>query len=331
MMPGAPMAWAGEPTGERRTIPFDHSFVFQVTRAQLGTTLQRKLDVSVEAAFVAVSMGYAVVPVVPREEFGIEGAEDLDVQATSPKSVSPTMTAMFAAMPRPRMGLADPRPDLSVAGHELSAGVAARAAAVPDVGSGRLKLDALSSEEREVARRALQALPPRAITLGDMIRALSRRLGEAAFADRGDIGPRTAAALRAGFRLRPDAAAKLLDDGGSHPDPALLARLFEVVDRPSEPIRFLYALHDQATGRSFQSEPVLNLAGLGEDLGKRPFRTFTPPIRFEKLSSIRLDIVPRSEFEGELHVVLHGFKVLGGVGTPTGRALLRRRRRRFAR
>jgi hypothetical protein len=238
---------------------------------------------------------------------------------------------MFAAIAPPPAPGPVPRAALSVAAKELSAGLDARAAAVPDVGGARVKLDGLSSDERDVARRALQALPPRALTLGDQIRALSRKLGEAAFSDHGDIGPQTAAALRAGFRLRPAVAAKLLDDRASHPDAALLARLFEVVDRPTEPIRFLYALHDQATGRSFQSEPVLSLAGLGEDLGRRPFRTFTPPIRFEPRSAIRLDVVPRSEFEGELHVVLHGFKVLGGAGTPTGRALTRRRRRPFAR
>jgi hypothetical protein len=34
---------------------------------------------------------------------------------------------------------------------------------------------------------------------------------------------------------------------------------------------------------------------------------------------IRMEITEKSDFQGELHVSLHGYKVLGSPGTPTGR------------
>ncbi len=70
---------------------------------------------------------------------------------------------------------------------------------------------------------------------------------------------------------------------------------------------------DEATDREFQSDPVLNIAGLGAADGKRPFRYFAQPITFAPLATIRMEITEQSDFRGELHVSLHGYKMLGGA------------------
>ena len=88
---------------------------------------------------------------------------------------------------------------------------------------------------------------------------------------------------------------------------------------------FKYALFDQGSGREFQSEPILNIAGLGSSDGKRPFRYFARPIEFAPRSTIRLQITEVSAFQGELHVALHGYKTLGTPGTPTAPGRARRR------
>ena len=136
----------------------------------------------------------------------------------------------------------------------------------------------------------------------------------------------TAAALSTGIRLNPDVARFfLIADPSATIQPGQLARLFETVSAPPDRIQFLYALFDEGTGREFQSDPILNIAGLGSADGERPFRYFAQPISFAPRTTIRLDITEKSEFKGELHVCLHGFKVLGGAGTPTGRVKRRRR------
>ncbi len=93
------------------------------------------------------------------------------------------------------------------------------------------------------------------------------------------------------------------------------------MEPPPERVQFLYALYDKGTGRSFQSEPLLNIAGLGISDGDRPFRYFATPIVFAPRSTIQLDVIPKTDFRGELYVTLHGYKVLGGAGTPTGHKL----------
>jgi len=93
-------------------------------------------------------------------------------------------------------------------------------------------------------------------------------------------------------------------------------------------VLFLYALSDEGTGRSFQSEPLLNLAGLGIADGDRPFRHFAQPIIFAPRTTIRMDVTPKTDYVGELYVALHGYKVLGGPGTPTGRAIRKAMRSR---
>jgi hypothetical protein len=154
-------------------------------------------------------------------------------------------------------------------------------------------------------------------------------LNEQQFTAMGEIGPETQAALLNGIQLNPEIANIFLSTGGNAPlDPSHFARLFQTIGAPPDRTLFLYALRDEGTGREFQSEPVLNIAGLGIADGDRPFRHFALPITFAPRSNIRLDIIEKSEFRGELFVSLHGYKVLGGTGTPTGRALSHRRRNR---
>jgi hypothetical protein len=96
-------------------------------------------------------------------------------------------------------------------------------------------------------------------------------------------------------------------------------QLFQVVGTPPEQIQFLYAIFDEGSGREFQNDPILNIAGLGISDGDRPFRYFARPITFTPHSTIRLEVTEVSAFQGDLHISLHGYKVLGGAGTPTGR------------
>ena len=164
---------------------------------------------------------------------------------------------------------------------------------------------------------------PRIIALGgapnlgaqsfaDVINALGSALGEG----RGGavVGPRTTAVLLNGIRLNPRFASLALAAGGGAPlSAATLERLFEVVPVPTEDIQFLYAIRDEASGREFQSEPVLNTAGLGIANGDRPFRQFARPMTFRPRSTIRMDVTElATTFRGLLHVSLHGYKVLGG-------------------
>jgi hypothetical protein len=144
------------------------------------------------------------------------------------------------------------------------------------------------------------------------------------------LGPRTATVLRDGIRLNPAFVEQILTAfGGSAFDPKILAEAFQTVAAPPDGIQFKYALFDDGTGREFQSEPILNTAGLGSADGKRPFRYFARPIEFAPHARIRMEITEISEFQGDLHVTLHGYKTLGGAGTPTdvNQAKMRRTRR----
>jgi hypothetical protein len=44
----------------------------------------------------------------------------------------------------------------------------------------------------------------------------------------------------------------------------VFGNLFQVVSAPSDEVQFLYTLFDKRTGREFQSQPLLNTAGLGK-------------------------------------------------------------------
>ena len=126
------------------------------------------------------------------------------------------------------------------------------------------------------------------------------------------------AVLKNGIKLNAQVAELALADGGNSQLPeSVLRRLFQVVGSPSELIQFKYALFDEGSGREFQSEPILNIAGLGSANGERPFRYFAQPIVFRPRSTIRMEVTEVSDFKGDLHVSLHGYKVLGAQNSPT--------------
>lgn len=135
--------------------------------------------------------------------------------------------------------------------------------------------------------------------------------------------------LAGGFRLTPEFAEfALRGDGTGAIPPRVMQELFQAVAAPADRIQFTYALFDDGSGREFQSDPVLNIAGLGTANGERPFYHFARPVTFAPLSVIRMEIVELATVPGELHVSLHGYKVLGGAGTPTGRQRAASRRAR---
>jgi hypothetical protein len=162
----------------------------------------------------------------------------------------------------------------------------------------------------------------RSISMGEIIDALEPKLRETA---RGaTLASGAAAVLKNGIKVNPSLADLALQDPGDGNEDNLgndvLGRLFQIVGAPPGLIQFKYAIFDEGSGREFQSEPILNIAGLGSAGGERPFRYFAQPIIFRPRSTIRMEVTEVSDFKGELHVSLHGYKVLGGSETPTAQA-----------
>jgi hypothetical protein len=154
------------------------------------------------------------------------------------------------------------------------------------------------------------------ISLGEIIESLDAQLLATSRTLSRDTGPE--AVFKNGIKLNPAVAELALQDGGQERlTDDVIGRLFQVVGSPSESIQFKYAIFDEGSGREFQSEPILNIAGLGSAAGERPFRYFAQPITFRPRSTIRMEVTEVSDFQGELHVSLHGYKVLGGSDTPT--------------
>jgi hypothetical protein len=254
----------------RRTIPFDYAFRYELT-GKPGNVINETVTVSIEGAFVALSIGYGVIPKVTPLTFG-------------PKLLPPPTSPIPITV------------------------------AVP---SSVIFFTSNFSVD----------LPPtlRDIPLGILLDALGEKLTETSRILKKETGPE--AVLKNGFKLNPKIAeVALRDDGKLSLDSSILENLFQVVGAPSENIQFLYAIFDEGSGREFQSEPILNIAGLGISNGDRPFRYFAQPISFAPQSTIRMEVREVSDFQGELHVALHGYKVLGGAGTPTGEILNHARR-----
>jgi hypothetical protein len=93
----------------------------------------------------------------------------------------------------------------------------------------------------------------------------------------------------------------------------------DIIERlkPAEEISFLFSIVDSATGRELQDEPIHNLASLGSSNGNRPFRMLAQPLAFQPRSTVRLQIVERSEgIKGQLFVVFYGYKTLGAATLP---------------
>jgi hypothetical protein len=129
-------------------------------------------------------------------------------------------------------------------------------------------------------------------------------------------------AVAIGYSFIPAAALTIEPaiDGVSGLEPHLPALARSVLLRIAG-IDFKYSLTDSGAGRELQNRPVHNIAGWGRGDGERPFRPFARPVLFLPRSTIRVEIEELSVgplYEnGELHVVLHGYKQLGyGVGRP---------------
>ena len=160
------------------------------------------------------------------------------------------------------------------------------------------------------------------ISLQQIFDGLESQLNATSTTLKGETGAEIV--FKNGLKLNPSFAELALQTTLESDDVPLsvdvLERLFQVVGSPSDLIQFKYAIFDEGSGREFQSEPILNIAGLGSSAGERPFRYFAQPITFRPRATIRMEVTEVSDFVGELHVALQGYKVLGDPRTPTGAA-----------
>jgi hypothetical protein len=254
---------ATDRVSQRRTIPFDYQFHFEVydpkdeTRGFRNQLLTTTVTVSIEAAFVAVSIGYGFIPRVRTFTFGPTDGATPPASLQFGDIVNAMESQLVAKAPAGGGG-----------------GVIALAAVVPPGG--------VSPEGEKVLLQGIQINP-----------ALMQRFLQA-YQDTTTPGVL---------------------------NPGELTELFQAAEPPPDRVQFLYALSDKGTGRSFQIEPLLNTAGLGIIDGDRPFRYFATPIVFPPRSTIQLDVIPKTNFHADLYFTLHGYKVLGGIGTPTGHKL----------
>ncbi len=335
----------------QRVIPFDQTFRFDLTGVP-DTSHRAIVTVSVEASFTAVSIGYGVIPRVTPIIFG-----PVTITVNPPTLPPGTVNALYnqTGVTITQTGGVAPA-TFSLSAGALPAGLTLSSQGLlsgtpTDVGFFQFTVRATDAEgsfgERaylleiqddgvilELARAAVSPPSPpsplslRDISISNLFNGLRRALADTPDPFKGETGPE--AAFKGGIKLNPQfAELALLDDGQNVvSDVGALQRLFQVVSAPSDEIQFLYALFDDGSGREFQSEPLLNTAGLGSSDGDRPFRYFARPITFEPRSVIRMEVTEKSDFQGELHVSLHGYKVLGSPGTPTGRSQTARSRPR---
>jgi hypothetical protein len=340
-----------EPAPEsQRAIPFDQTFRFDLTGVP-DTSHRAVVTVSVEASFTAVSIGYGVIPRVtpiifgpvtitvnpPTLPSGVVG-DAYEQTITQTGGVEPVTFSLsagalpsgFTLSPQGRLSGQPPAaPSVSlftVRATDAEGSFGERAylleitlPPIPIVTAARGAVSTPSPQSQ---------LSLRDISFSNLFNGLQRALADTPDPFKGETGPE--AAFKGGIKLNPQfAELALLDDGQNVvSDVGALQRLFQVVSAPSDQIQFLYALFDDGSGREFQSEPLLNTAGLGSSDGDRPFRYFARPITFEPRSVIRMEVTEKSDFQGELHVSLHGYKVLGSPGTPTGRSQTARSRPR---
>jgi hypothetical protein len=99
-------------------------------------------------------------------------------------------------------------------------------------------------------------------------------------------------------------------------DTGQLKSIFERVQPPS-PIDFFLSIIDTASGREFQDQPSFSLASLGESTGRRPFRALPVPVRLDRRTSLRLQVVERTPgVSGTLFIDLIGYHELAGGCSP---------------
>jgi hypothetical protein len=300
-----------DPLAARRTIPFDHTFSYELTGVP-DRTHSKTVRISIEGPFTATSIGYGVVPRPMPLRFGPNFKSDFETGENPGNPGNPTSGNPGPSERSPA------RPAESFFGpgvRTLRAGPVTREFfRFPGGGRGA----ALS--ERPVPRpeKGKETTPKKLseIPLSAIMKAFRRVIAASPRFLKGEAG--LDEIFRSGFRLSPATIERaLLGDGNVPLDAEELAELFEVVTAPAEQVLFLYSLHDEGTGRAFQSDPVLSIAGLGISNGDRPFRQFATPILFAPHTTIRLDVTEKSEFVGQLHIALQGYKMLGTPGTPT--------------
>jgi hypothetical protein len=302
---------------ERRTIPFDYAFRFDLL-GEPERTYMKTVRVSVEANFVAVAIGYGLIPRRDPIRFGPARVEDIDldpavlarlaVPAGAPAGAAPLSRSQVLALPADRIprGVQALRPAmLAIAAGAIPGGAVALAAAGPGPGAAwpptlaDFRMSWITNSLRRVIREegaaSLSQPRPQRQRAADLFEVLTRGIRF------------NRAALETLLARGEDAELRLQD----------LETLFEEIPPDDAPIRFLYRLLDEGTGREFQSDPILNTAGLGIANGDRPFRQFAVPIVFEPLTTIRMDVTEKTAVPAELHVALHGYRTLGGAGTPT--------------
>ncbi len=344
MMP-QPVARVESPAEAQRSIPFDYTFRFDL-KGEPNRTARSVVTVSVEASFTAVSIGYGVIPRVTPVTFG--PVTILVNPAALPAGVAGVafnrqitqtggegriaFSVSNGALPN---GLVLNNNGL-LSGVPAAAGVfqftvrATEASGIFGERDYSLEITAAPGPGILFLRAAVVALPSlRTTTVDALLNGLQRALVQSPNILSGETGPE--AVFKGGIKLNPQFAELALLNDGQNPltDRDTLRRLFQAVSAPDSEVQFLYALFDEGTGREFQSEPLLNIAGLGSSNGTRPFRYFARPITFAPRSAIRMEVTEKSDFQGELHVSLHGYKVLGGAGSPTAvNRTLRRRGRR---
>lgn len=329
----------------QRAIPFDYTFRFDLEGVP-ETGHRAVVTVSIEANFTAVSIGYGVVPRVTPIIFG-------PVTITlNPPTLPPGPATLFYSQTITQTGGVEPvtfslsegalpgnltlLPNGVLSGTPPAPGffpITVRATDAEGSFGERAYMLEITTAPIPILLASGTVSPPgllslRDISISNLLNGLQRALAQTPDPIRGETGPE--AAFKGGIRLNPQfAELALLNDGQNVvKDVETMERLFQVVSAPSNEVQFLYALFDDGSGREFQSEPLLNTAGLGSSDGDRPFRYFARPITFAPRSVIRMEITEKSDFQGELHVSLHGYKVLGSPGTPTGRSQPARSRAR---
>jgi hypothetical protein len=329
---------------EQRAIPFDYTFRFEL-KGEPDRVVRSIVTVSVEASFTAVSIGYGIVPTVTPIVFG-----PVTIVVNPPTLPAGTVGAPYNETITQTGGVEpatfrvqegdgalpselELSPEGVLSGTPTAAGVfvftvratdadgafGERAYALviappPDPGTG---IGLVGRAALPLSLPSPQTL--REVSVSNLFNGLKRALADTPDPFKGETG--SEAAFKGGIKLNPQfAELALSNDGRANLSDDVLRSLFQVMSAPADEIQFMYALFDEGSGREFQSEPLLNTAGLGISNGDRPFRYFARPITFDPLSRIRMEVTEKSDFEGELHVSLHGYKVLGSPGTPTGRS-----------
>lgn len=300
---------------ERRTIPFDFAFHFdEAHRNQLvgdpNAVHNSTVTVSIEASFIAVSIGFGVIPSVTPVRIIPE------IPTVAITSITSTLTSFTVNTSSPHQYAVGQHVTISGSASTPDvndtwsiAAVSGPRAFTVNFAGGAVGSGGTASAISAKAGSLLQYLP--------FLDSLASALQETPPSATGIIGPKTAMALRSGVRLNPRLADAVL--GHDATQALALDEIFQVVSSGPQDVQFKYAIFDEGTGREFQSEPILSTAGLGISNGERPFRYFAKPIEFLPRTTIRIQVTEISDFQGDLHISLQGYKVLGGAGTPTGR------------